>query len=364
MNHHVEIKSWNHLHAGHCESGVTAALLQHIGLNLSEPMVFGLGAAFFFGHFKYLKVMGLPITTFRTMPGSMFSKVCGSLGVPYQKLREKKPDLANTHLIQLLDSGQPVGMQVNIYWLPYVPDAMRIHFNAHNLIVIGYKRNSQGLEFKISDPVSDQLFWCSENDLNRARFSKGGPMSPRGLYYFPGQAPSSIHLEKPILQSMRHVVWSMLFNPFSFMGIRGIFTMGARVTAWFQSESPKKARLMLAQVIRMQEEIGTGGAGFRYLYAAFLQESEQHIGHSIVLKELSSQLVEAGDRWREFALIASRICKNKDLSGAPLQDMLSKIDQILKSAAIQEKIVFERLWKEVLQNNSFRFLVPQLAQPQ
>jgi hypothetical protein len=34
----------------------------------------------------------------------------------------------------------------------------------------------------------------------------------------------------------------------------------------------------LGQLIRMQEEIGTGGGGFRFIYGAFLQEA------SVILK--------------------------------------------------------------------------------
>lgn len=38
-----------------------------------------------------------------------------------------------------------------------------------------------------------------------------------------------------------------------------------------------KKQAYLAQLVRMQEEIGTGGGGFRYIYAAFLQQS--HVYH-------------------------------------------------------------------------------------
>ena len=35
---------------------------------------------------------------------------------------------------------------------------------------------------------------------------------------------------------------------------------------------------------RMQEEIGTGGAGFRFLYAAFLQEAGEKLNRADLLK--------------------------------------------------------------------------------
>ena len=34
----------------------------------------------------------------------------------------------------------------------------------------------------------------------------------------------------------------------------------------------------LGNIVRMQEEIGTGGGGFRFMYAAFLQEAGDVLG--------------------------------------------------------------------------------------
>ena len=51
-----------------------------------------------------------------------------------------------------IDKGIPVGLQAGIYWLPYMPDAMRFHFNAHSLIVYG----REGNDYLISDPVLDE----------------------------------------------------------------------------------------------------------------------------------------------------------------------------------------------------------------
>jgi len=54
----------------------------------------------------------------------------------------------------------------------------------------------------------------------------------------------------------------------------------------------------------MQEEIGTGGAGFRYLYAAFLQEAGEMLKRDD-LQEMSAELTAIGDEWRNFAYNAA-----------------------------------------------------------
>jgi hypothetical protein len=72
----------------------------------------------------------------------------------------------------------------------------------------------------------------------------------------------------------------------------------------------------------MQEEIGTGGAGFRFLYSAFLQELASSTGYA-ALDPLAVQLVEIGDRWREFALAAARMIRGRDrFDGPALADRL------------------------------------------
>jgi len=48
------MSDFEHRHAGHCESGTVAALLRHRGLDLSEPMVFGIGGGLFFLHLLFV----------------------------------------------------------------------------------------------------------------------------------------------------------------------------------------------------------------------------------------------------------------------------------------------------------------------
>jgi hypothetical protein len=63
-------------------------------------------------------------------------------------------------------------------------------------------------------------------------------------------------------------------------------------------------------MVRMQEEIGTGGAGFRFMYASFLQESSKLLGKP-ALQACAVKLTAAGDQWRSFALSAAKMCKDR-----------------------------------------------------
>ena len=86
----------------------------------------------------------------------------------------------------------------------------------------------------------------------------------------------------------------MLYAPLPFIGIKGIEYMARRIEK-LKNGDPRYARLYLGHIVRMQEEIGTGGGGFRFMYAAFLQEASRLLS-SVPLEEASRLMTEAGDR--------------------------------------------------------------------
>ena len=72
--------------AAHCESGTVAALLRHAGLDLSEPLVFGMAAGIFFGYFESKK---FPFPTFvvRNRPGQIRTGMARRIGVKFREQR-------------------------------------------------------------------------------------------------------------------------------------------------------------------------------------------------------------------------------------------------------------------------------------
>ena len=93
----------------------------------------------------------------------------------------------------------------------------------------------------------------------------------------------------------------------------------------------------------MLEEIGTGGAGFRFIYAAFLQEAAKELNHPW-LNDRSKEMTEDGDRWREFAIIAGRIFKDR----AGLNESYSAAADVLMDIAGREEHLFQKLRKITL----------------
>ncbi len=327
------MNGFKHQHAAHCESGTVAALLRHQGLNLSEPMVFGIGGGLFFLHLSFVKMGGIPLTSYRDAPRVLIKNMEKRLGVRWRQHRYRSVEPAMQALDGFLANGQPVGLQTGIYWLSYFPVDMRFHFNGHNIVAFG----KQGEDYLISDPVIETAVTCLAGDLRRARFAKG-PFAPRGLAYYPEYVPANPDLKTAARDAIRHTARRMTGVPVPFFGVRGIRTLANKLERWPEKLGPEEARKWVGSVVRMQEEIGTGGAGFRFMYAAFLQEAAELL-ETPALAETARDLTATGDRWRDFAVQGAQLVKNKgDDRGA-----YTKLATILRDCADREQEIFTRL---------------------
>ncbi len=322
-----------HRQTAHCESGVIANLLTYHGLPLSEAMAFGIGGGLFFGYLPFIRINGLPLTTFRTTPGGIFNRVTKRLGIGVTSSTFKDQSRAMAELDLLLRMGIPVGMQTGVYWLPYFPPALRFHFNAHNLIAYG----KEGDNYLISDPVIGEPVVCAAADLVRARFAQGA-LAPKGKMYCITAVPKNIDLAPAIREGIREVCRVMVSVPFPLIGTWGIRYLANQVERWPARLGEKRAILYLGNLIRMQEEIGTGGAGFRFIFAAFLQESAAVLGNSNFL-EMSQRMTGIGDVWREFALAGARHCKGRAEQSGDFTDLA----RILRRCAELENGFFREL---------------------
>lgn len=322
-----------HRQYAHCESGVTANLLNYHGLACSEAMAFGIGGGLFFAYVPFIKINYLPLTTYRIAPGSIFKKATRRLGIEVKKQRFSNPAVAEEELDRLLAAGRPVGAQTGVFWLPFFPPAYRFHFNGHNLVVIG----KEGDDYLISDPIFEETVRCPAADLAKARFAKGA-LAPKGKIYYVEKMPEQFDLARAIESGIRDVCRVMLKTPLPLIGVRGIRLLARQLVKWPDKLGEQQTLLHLGHIIRMQEEIGTGGGGFRFIYAAFLQEAAEVLNNDKLL-DLSRRCTVAGDLWRNFALSASRVCKGR----AAVQDSFVDLAALLQQCAAYEEQLFTDL---------------------
>jgi hypothetical protein len=323
--------NFQHRHAAHCESGVAANLMTHHGMNISEAMAFGLSSALSFAYLPFVKITGFPLIAYRMPPKFILKGMRKPFQMDFNFETFRDPETGMRRLDELLAQGKVVGLQTSVFWLPYFPEDMRFHFNAHNLLVYGKEDD----DYLISDPVVELPQRCPSADLQRARFAKG-VLAPKGLLYYPENIGRTEVSAEAVKKAIRKTVRIML-GPIPIIGVRGIRMLANKV-AWL--DTSEHSLNYVGHIVRMQEEIGTGGAGFRFLYAAFLQEAARITGIS-ELQVLSERLNEIGDGWREFALKAARMIKGREIFEP------SKLAEMLRSHAGLEKEFFRTLKRAV-----------------
>lgn len=310
---------YRHYHSAHCESGVVAGLLRHEGIDLPEHMVFGLASGLCFTYLPWIKFNGMPLISYRMYPHALIGAISRRLGIRFSIQRYNDPGVAMDDLKRCIDGGQIVGLQTSAYWLPYFPSEMRFQFNLHNLIVYGYDKK----RFLISDPVFEHTLTINEQDLQNARFARG-TFAPRGYSYHLSRLPERIDLSTAIYKSLVFTVHVMRHAPLSFIGCRAIKTVAA-VIQHHHGKHPKQLKRFLVHLIRMQEEIGTGGGGFRFMYAAYLQD----VALRLDLRELetiAADMTASGDAWRQVASLCGRVAKeNGPVDIQPVVNALHRV---------------------------------------
>ena len=329
---------FHHLQSAHCESGVITSLLRHEGLPITEAMTFGLTSALSFCYFPLVKINQLPLISYRMTPRYILNGMRRLLRLPLRYETFRSPADGTRRLDELLAQNRPVGLQGSVYFLPYFPVNMRFHFNAHNLIAYG--RDPATNDYLISDPVFDKPTRSGRAELERARFVRGA-LAPRGLiYYIDAPIPNKdISQVVPLLRgAIRKNAFMMLWMPIPCVGTPGIKLLASRVRRLPAQTQPDFCRRFAGHIARMQEEVGTGGAGFRFLYAAFLQEAATLLNKP-VLHDLSLELTAIGDEWRDFATQAARQNKARSPLAPPA------LAAILTDLAAKERAFFKKLWR-------------------
>jgi hypothetical protein len=332
------LKDFKHIQTAHCENGITTSLLRYHGLDyMNEPLAFGMGSGLFYIHIPFMKINNGPAISFRTMPGAIFKRTCKSLGVDVKRKKFKDHKAARDFLDLKISEGIPVGCQVGVFHLTYFPVKYRFHFNAHNLIVYGKNHDF----YLISDPIMENVTTLSVKELEKARFTQGA-FAPKGHIYYPENVgePDIELLKKGIIRGIKRNARDMLHIPGYIAGVKGIKYTSWQIRKWREKLGPKKAGLYLGQIVRMQEEIGTGGGGFRFIYAAFLEQAADYLKED-KLTGISEDFTKAGDLWRSSALQMAGIYKGRLSEQKDFDETADILLEIYES----EKLAFKKLSK-------------------
>jgi hypothetical protein len=324
---------YQHKMAAHCETGTISGLLNYNGLSITEPMVFGIASGIFFGYMK-MPSFDFPIFFVRTRPGEIRKKIAKRLGITFYTRTYKKPEDAQQELDELLEKNIPVVIKVDFFYMNYLKPWMRVHNNAHFITIIG-KRESNYL---ISDCYYQEVAELDAETLSKARFA-GGMESPKGFMYYPTYIPKDINLEKNIITGIKKSAYNMLKIPIPFLGVKGINRFADKVVGW--PELARDEEHLSHQVMKINvllEDQGTGGAGFRFMYATFLRQASELLKNDALLT-FSKRMMKIGDAWRNVSVTAIRMNKDKDFSTGRFKEL----SNLIRECGTAEKTFFKEL---------------------
>lgn len=311
----------------HCETTALGVLLRHAGLDLSEPMLFGLGGGLSFIYWDS-KQQELPFLGGRVKPFMLVQNLTQRLGIELRVQETASARKAWEQVRSSIDDGIPVGLQLDSHDLEYF--GSRVHFAGHVVAMYGYDAERAYL---VDTAQQGGAVSTSLESLARARAARG-PMSARHRSFTVKVTASNTdggHLIPAIIPSISACAENFLAPPIANLGSRGIRTAAKRVKSWFDRvEVPGRD---LAIISTMMERAGTGGALFRNLYRDFLTECR-----GLLEGEPGADLVQQGrDLFAESALLWTSVADLIEKAGATgSPDHLAKAGQLLDDIATIE----------------------------
>ncbi len=290
------LKAFPHIAGTHCSSSSIADILRFDGQALSEAMVFGLGSGLGFIFSDDPKYS--PAYRFNGRALDLEGKFYALMGQPLQWAGQWSPQAIEG----ALENGRPVLAQTDIAYLPYYD---RVHFPLHGIVITGW----DGDRAQVADTFSSELQEVDASQLRDALVGDGSPfMQPYRIAAAPRVEPA---LNGGIVSRAIAVAAGAMLEPtVAGTGVPAMRRLSEHRKEWRDSHDWAWSARFAYQGI---EKRGTGGGGFRLLYAAFLDEVKP-LCPGIERARGAERMREAGARWRAMARELKRAFVEEDAS--------------------------------------------------
>lgn len=285
----------------HCEAVATGTLLGAVGIHLSEPMIFGLGEGLGF-LFLNLASLPLPFTGGRTKPFSLTESLCRNLDVHLDAQQTSSKTRAWDHLEECLRRHQPVGLQLDCFYLSYFKHAP--HFAGHFVAAIAVEDHV----VEVVDTVQQgTVHRVDRSHLELARHSRG-PMASKARAYTI-LASGERKLEAPVIAAIQHCAKRYLDPAFGGMGAPGILKLSRSLPTWLTKAKSPPEDLKLAS--DLMERAGTGGALFRNLYRDFLGEAADLVpSKAKAMQAARERIAQSATLWTTIAALLEECARD------------------------------------------------------
>ncbi|MFE4328778.1 BtrH N-terminal domain-containing protein [Streptomyces sp. NPDC056831] len=286
----------------HCETTTLGVLLRHQGLDLSEPMLFGLGSGLSFIYWDS-KNMGFPFLGGRVKPFDLTRNLATRLKLELLVQETASPRRAWENVAAPIDAGHPVGLQLDSYYLDYF--GSKAHCGGHVVAMYGYDDHDAYL---VDTDQQGGAVSTSLTSLAQARAARG-PMTAKHRSFTLTAPRDLASPQGQIIPAITACADAFLDPPIANLGHRGIEKAGKLVQTWLQrTDNPERD---LPQAALLMEKAGTGGALFRNLYRDFLAECTQLLDSSH-LRTGHALYTEAATLWTEAAALITEAGETGD----------------------------------------------------
>ncbi|WP_025743848.1 BtrH N-terminal domain-containing protein [Aquimarina pacifica] len=323
------IKDFKPFNGQHCETTATGSLLYQLDINLSEPMLFGLGEGL--GYiFWNMKIMDFPFIGGRIKPDVLTENICRNLNLILEVKETSSIKKAWTNVQENIEKGKAVGLKLDCYHLDYF--TTKIHFAGHYASIYGY---DEKLAYLNDTNQQGRNARTTLKNLELARNEKG-PMSSKNLSYTISKNGKLTDLKKAIKQAIKNNANDFLNPPIKNIGYKGIHKTSSEIKKWFETSIDIKKDFQTSA--SLMEKGGTGGSLFRNIYRDFLKESGELIeSHELI--NASEAYDKIAQLWKQVADLFIKISETEEIK------YINFASEILIELSEREKTTMEKLKK-------------------
>jgi hypothetical protein len=265
----VIIGAFEHRRGIHCGSAALASALRVQGVELSEPMVFGLGAGL--GFYYLVSPQLSPTHLFVGRRLDLERTACEVLGAPVRERTEDDAARAWEGVRAAVDRGIAPILTTELSRLPYF--GATTPFGGHRVVLAGYDPE-RGVAF-VSDAERATLEEVPLDALERARAGVAPPFGAPGRMWLEVGAPARARpLAEAIPDALRRQAREALLDVTGAAGVSALERFAADLPEWpARASDEDDGAWCFRYGYQVIERRGTGGGLFRALYARFLDEA-------------------------------------------------------------------------------------------
>lgn len=332
------LEGFQALRTHHCVTGSMRHIYEFHGYPTSEDLLLGLGAGvgFIYWHMKgTAPFFGGRANVGRPGEEGLEKTAGRRTGVRVRSYCTASARKAEKAVLDLLAAGEPVMVQLDMGFLPYLNFPKEYHFGGHVVVLVGYDADTRQVLVADRD---GELHPVSLEVLGQARGSEFKPFPPRNTWYIFDFSHKRLPTRTEVEEAIREVSKGMLKPPIANLGVKGVRTAAERALKWPEIMSEDELRNACFNVfVFIDAKGGSGGGIFRYMYGRFLKEAATITGKNELVKA-GEEIYAIGDQWQQAAQIFEKACAARDPS-----TLLPEASQLILSIADREQAAWARL---------------------